>query len=413
MVVQLGTWGARLKRVRALALALPLAAVALAGASPALAASSAKEFAASLAPAERKLFENWHQAQAQHTARANAYWQSVTDKRAERRRKRSAGQTITENDYIMTFPPAYQGPALTPGLAKRWEAFTASKPERRSPPAPKPGLEDFLAHAKAQFDFVPERIPERDFKIRYAREALALGLTKDQVIRIYALETSGLGTADMVAGIHPIRRTGTPISTAIGYAQLLAANSVSEIAKSGPAFVDRLRRMASSASIGFERSAALHAKIVSLNRMIAAAKSVPNQWSHHVSYARTAKGMGIHAVNLDGDIGPWLQVIKLQGLKELADRKGLGQLTGAEIELMNLAGPGTGIEMMQPAGRKAPTPNFFERQAYGRNTIVRGKTAAELLVALDERMNQNISNSGAIEFAEVFDEVAAERQAAQ
>ena len=76
---------------------------------------------------------------------------------------------------------------------------------------------------------------------------------------------------------------------------------------------------------------------------------------------------------------------------------------------MNLAGPATGLEMMTPAGRAATTPNFFERGAYGRNTIVRGKTGAELLKALDERMDTNIKNEGAVLFQQVFDEVAAER----
>src|SRR5436853_302452 len=84
-----------------------------------------------------------------------------------------------------------------------------------------------------------------DFKLdAYAREALALGLTKSQVVRIYALETSGLGTADMVAGIHPITKKGSPISTAIGYAQLLAANTINEIRKSGPGFIERLEQKA-------------------------------------------------------------------------------------------------------------------------------------------------------------------------
>jgi hypothetical protein len=69
--------------------------------------------------------------------------------------------------------------------------------------------------------------------------------------------------------------------------------------------------------------------------------------------------------------------------------------------------------MMRPAARDAPTPNFFERGAYARNTIVRGKTAKELLEALDKRMDENIRNPGAVEFAEVFDQAAAERQAAQ
>ena len=97
--------------------------------------------------------------------------------------------------------------------------------------------------------------------------------------------------------------------------------------------------------------------------MLAAARSVPHKWDSHVAFARTPKGLGIHAINLDGDIGPWLQVVKLNGLKEMAEKAGIAALTGAEIELMNLAGPGTGLEMMRPAARDAPTPNFFERNA--------------------------------------------------
>jgi len=81
-------------------------------------------------------------------------------------------------------------------------------------------------------------------------------------------------------------------------------------------------------------------------------------------------------------------------------------MTGAEIELMNLAGPRTGLEMMQPIGRTMPTSNFFSEMGYYRNTIVREKTAAELLAALNDRMEVNMKKAGAVEFAEIFDEVA-------
>lgn len=390
---------------------LAMAASLVAAPGDLFAAGTAKQFSATLAAAEKKLFEDWLSAHTLHDFKSDAYWRDVDSKRTLRKRKKAANSPLTEADYTMTFPPTYAGPQLTPDLSKRWSDFSKKAEEERPKPDPRPGLADFLRHARAQFDYVPEQIPEREFKLRYAREAMALGLSKDQVVRIYALETSGLGTADMVAGIHPIKKTGTPISTAIGYAQLLAANSVSEIAKSGPKFIERLRRMAASASIGFERAAALHLKIDALTKMTAAAKSVPNKWDSHMAFAKTAKGMGIHAVNLDGDIGPWLQVIKVAGLKETAASRGLTNLKGAEIELMNLAGPGTGLEMMRPAAKNVPTPNFFERQAYGRNTIVRGKTASELIAALDQRMNENIVNAGAVEFSEVFDQVAAERQA--
>ena len=400
------TW----RRVVHLLVAVPFVAWACLGACPARA--SATEFAAQLSnDEERTLFTSYIAAQSRHANALDTYWHNITEKRAFRRKKKAADQPLTVQDYVQSFPPDYAGPKLTADLAKRWAAFTAKKDAEGPPPKPRPGVKEFIDNAKSQFDFVPERIPEREFKKRYAREALALGLTKEQVVRIYALETSGLGTADMVAGIHPIKRTGKPISTAIGYAQLLAANSSSELVKTGPAFIERLQRIANSKDVDFERAARATAKIESLRKMIAAAKAVPNTWDSHVNYARTAKGMGIHAINVDGDIGPWLQVIKIRGLKDTADKKGMTNLAGAEIELMNLAGPGTGIEMMRPAGRKVPTANFFERQAYARNTIVRGKTCEQLIQALDQRMNENITNAGAIEFNAVFDEAAAERQA--
>ncbi len=81
-------------------------------------------------------------------------------------------------------------------------------------------------------------------------------------------------------------------------------------------------------------------------------------------------------------------------------------LAGAEIELMNLAGPRTGLEMMMPVAQNMPTSNFFSEGGYYRNTIVREKTAAELLKALNDRMEVNIKKPGAVEFAQIFDEVA-------
>jgi hypothetical protein len=403
------------RRMR-VAAAVSLAALCMAGhPGPASAARGETEFAASLPAAQRKLFEDYLAAQAVFEFKSDAYWREVSDKRVARRGKKGRGEALTAKDYVRTFPPRYDGPVLTPEIAKRWQAYQDKQREEKKeePPKPKPGLADFLAEARAQYNFAPEVIPEREFKLRYAREAVALGLTKDQVVRVYALETSGIGTADMVAGIHPIKKTGTPISTALGYAQLLAANSTDELVKHGPKFVERLRRMAADQDLDTARRKAVAEKAERLKAMLAAARSIPHKWDSHVAFGRTPKGLGIHAINLDGDIGPWLQVVKLHGLKEMAEKAGIAALTGAEIELMNLAGPGTGLEMMRPAAHDAPTPNFFERGAYARNTIVRDKTSAELLAALDKRMDQNIVNAGAIEFMSVFDQVAGERRVGQ
>lgn len=389
-----------------MALMLSFVTLTVSGAS----ARGTAEFKETLGADELKAFETYIGARSVFDFKLDAYWREVTDKRALRRRKRAERIGLTTDDYVQSFPPEYKGPYLSSSLQKRWAAFLAE--DRGGPPKkqpdPKPTASEFLSLARVHYNFVPERVTEHEFKTRYAREALALGLSKSQVVRIYALETSGLGTADMVAGIHPITKKGTPISTAIGYAQLLAANTINEIRKSGPAFIERLEKVARANP---RRAEAIRAKIAALQKMVANARTIPDVWSKQVAHARTGKGLGMHAINLDGDIGPWLQVIKIRGLKDSAARNGRTDLSGAEIELMNLAGPGTGLEMMRPAGLTAPTPNFFERGAYGRNTIVRGKTSQQLLDALDQRMTANLKNSGAVEFAEIFDQLAAERQA--
>ena len=78
-----------------------------------------------------------------------------------------------------------------------------------------------------------------------------------------------------------------------------------------------------------ERAEALRAKAAILRRMLRAARSVPNEWSAHVRFGGTPKGLGIHALNLDADVGPWLQVLKLKGLKDDAAQAGRANLTGA------------------------------------------------------------------------------------
>jgi hypothetical protein len=214
----------------------------------------------------------------------------------------------------------------------------------------------------------------------------------------------------MQAGINPDTRQGRAISTAMGYAQLLAANSIGELAQYGDGFLSRLGMLAARTDTPADRARELTAKIDSLRTMIRTVRSVPREWSRHVDMARTAPGFGIHVLNLDGDIGPWLQVIKLRGIKDTATQAGRGDLSPAELELMNLAGPRTGLDMMEPVGRLAATANFFTRAAYYRNTIVREKTAAELLAAIDHRMNENMTRPGSIEFAQVFDEITGKAQ---
>lgn len=393
-----------------LALGFLCASVIALPVSQADASEKASQFAATLGAKERKLFENYIAAQTLHRFKLDKYWRRVNDKRAIRRGKKSKKISLTRSDYVTTYPPSYSGPKLSKSLASRWYKFrTKGQKKKKKKRKSMADVSDFLANAKRYYGFVPERVSEREFKRRYAREALKLGLSSDQVVRVYALETSGLGTADMQAGIHPIRKTGRPISSALGYAQLLAANSINELVKHGPRFIKRLQQMARQANSDARRRK-LNAKIAALRKMYAKARSIPHKWSRQVKFSRTSQGNGIHAINIDGDIGPWLQVIKLHGVKEIGRRAGRANLSSTELELMNLAGPGTGLEMMRPVGRKMPTTNFFSRRGYYRNTIVRGKTSEALLRALGKRMDVNMKNSGAREFVAIFNELQRQRR---
>lgn len=368
-------------------------------------ASAEQRLLARLSEDQQRVYMAWREARQVFNRQHDAYWAEVAGRRTERRRKMAGGIAVTQADFVMQQPPRYQGPALRPDIAKI-QAEVADPP---SPDSEITTLPEMLAAAKSIYRFEPSIIPEREFKRRYAIEALAAGLTKDEVTRIYAFETGGRGTFDMQAGINPETKAGRAISTAMGYAQLLAANSIDELTRSGDGFISRLSMMAARPGTPPARVRELTAKIDALRAMLRAARSVPKEWSRHVELARTPPGFAIHVLNLDGDIGPWLQVIKLKGIKNTAEAAGLTRATPAELELMNLSGPRTGLEMMSPAGRAAPTANFFSQAAYYRNTIVREKVGAELLAAIDQRMTENMVRSGSQEFAAVFDEVLAGR----
>jgi hypothetical protein len=149
---------------------------------------------------------------------AAPYWRAVTEKRSRRRTKMANAIRLTAADYVMTQPPAYTGP-----------------PKPENPLAPKkkhdvPDVEEFLANAKAEFDFVPEApADEATFKRAYAEVAAAKGLPRDVCVKIYGFESGGDGTYDIQAG-REYDRKAKVISTALGYNQLLTTNTVGLLA---------------------------------------------------------------------------------------------------------------------------------------------------------------------------------------
>ncbi len=380
----------------ALVLALPLTPAGKAAAGTPLQDAIAK-----LTPQQQATLKAYETARIAHVHRVDQYWRLVELKRKRRKAKIAAGKPLTVEDYVKEQPPVYKGP-------KRPDDIMALLPKPPKPPAvphePIPVIADFLREAENIYGFRPDRVSEDEFMIYYAIEAIKLGLTRDQVIRVYALETGGMGTHDLQSGYNP--KTGHAASTALGYAQLLAANSIEQVRKEGPDFAARLDRLAEEPNVSYSKAQALRVKAASIRRMVADARRVHESWPAHVAYAKTPKGLAMHALNLDGNVGPWMQVVKLRGIMEYASKKGMGRLTGAQLELMNLAGPGSGFEMLQPPGRDMPTANFFERGGYERNPVAHDKTGAQMLAKFEEIMDRNVQKPGAQKFAQIFDSIA-------
>ncbi len=111
---------------------------------------------------------------------------------------------------------------------------------------------------------------------------------------------------------------------------------------------------------------------------------MPDEWSAHQKLGDTPQGWAMHAMVLDIDVGPLLQTDKLLTSVIFARVKGYDRpLTAAELEMMNLTGDGTGLDMVtmpQAMREQVPTSNFFQRGGYERNPVaIRHNTVAKLL----------------------------------
>lgn len=350
-----------------------------------------------LPPAVQKQLDDYTRARKTFLTESEAYWTAISEKRRLRAHKRRTGEAATREDYVLTQPPVYAGPPRPAHPA------ISEKDETVPPKKFIPVIADFLKAAREHYGFVPERpASERDFKRAYVRTARAAGLTREQILRIYAFETGGNGTYDMQAGVSPSRPDSRAISHALGYNQLLATNSVSLLAAHGDDFLRALSETAARRN-GAEK-ASLQRKIEILRRMVAASRAMPNRWAEHDRFADTPQGYGLHAILLDRDIGPLLQTQKLLDSVRFARLRGVKRpLTGAELELMNFTGDGNGIDMvlMSNALREiVPTANFFQQRGYERNPVARRTgTVARLIADMDARMDRAAQAAGAKELA--------------
>jgi hypothetical protein len=367
---------------------------------PAAVADALGQAASPQAIAEyRRKLREYQEARAAFEEAAGAYWSSITEKRRGRNAKRRDHQPIELDDYVLTQPPVYTGP-------KR-PINPAPEPEPARPPRERkyiPVVADLMKAAAEQFQFTPQRpTSEIEFKRAYARFAAPAGLTREQAVRVYSFETGGTGNYDVQSGIE--HGGSRAISTAMGYNQLLTTNSVELMAEQGQEIIRALT--AKAAQLSGPARKAMDYKIAVLKRMVAVARSVPDDWSAHEKLADTPQGWGIHAMVLDIDVGPMLQTHKLLTSVIFARAKGYSRpLSAAELEMMNLTGDGTGLDMVtmpQALREQVPTSNFFQRNGYERNPVaIRHNTVAKLLAVTDSRMDSNGNLPGARDLASAF-----------
>lgn len=359
-----------------------------------LAARADNDLAQKIVAYREKLAE-YQSARSAYEQEAAPYWTSIDEKRKRRIAKQRHGERPRASDYVLEQPPLYNGPPKPQDPEKPHAEFEYV-----------PVVADFLEQAQKQFGFTPDRpANDDDYAHAYAKAALAVGLTPEQCVKIYAFESGGSGGYAVQAGLEYDRPGARAITTALGYNQLLATNSIELLAEVGDKILTSLHAKARSADGA--RLDRLEEKIAILKKMIAFSRSVPDRWAAHTRLAGTAKGLGVHALNLDIDIGPLLQVHKLLTSVGYASRKGYtAPLTAAELEMMNLTGDGNGFDMVampDDLRKKVPTSNFFQRGGYERNPVaIRHNTVAALLAATDAKMQSEAQLPGAKALAAAF-----------
>jgi hypothetical protein len=382
--------------------ALPLAGQP-AGAADSATLSPASAMAQAASPqaiAEyRRLLQEYQTVHGAFEQEAGAYWSAIAEKRRTRNAKRREHQPIVLDDYVLTQPPVYTGPKRPINPEPEEQEAKPPRPRKAIPVAG-----DLLQAANEHFQWTPQKpASEVEFKRAYARYALAAGLTREQAVRVYSFETGGTGNYDVQSGIeHGGRRA---ISTAIGYNQLLTTNSIELLAEKGPELIQELSQRAAASS--GPRRETMDRKVAVLKKMVAYARSVPDEWAAHEKLADTPQGWALHAMVLDIDVGPMLQTHKLLTSVIFARAKGYTRpLSAAELEMMNLTGDGTGLDMVtmpQAMREQVPTSNFFQRGGYERNPVaIRHNTVAKLLAITDNRMDSNSNLPGAKELASCF-----------
>src|SRR6266436_1047558 len=138
----------------ALLLIAPQAAALEAAPLPSTTAGAMAQAASAQAIAEyRRKLKEYLEARAAFDQEAEAYWNSIAEKRRGRNAKRRERQTIALDDYVLTQPPVYAGPRRPVNPSPEAEEPREPRERKRIPL-----VADLLKAAAEHFQFAPQRL---------------------------------------------------------------------------------------------------------------------------------------------------------------------------------------------------------------------------------------------------------------
>lgn len=319
---------------------------------------------------------------------SDPWWSPNVDARAARNGRTT--DHIAEGPWTTNaHPPLYDGPKKPQrsdfGLPPSDNVTTSTLVEAARARgylagSPKGALDVLPANATAD----QKAAFETAFLTKYAQAAKDAKIPRKALLDVLAQEVGGNGHYNE---LHPS-------SAALGFAQLLPANTIERLVENGQEIATRLRAKGLGAKADLVLR--MRADIIKENGGVA-----PTEWKDQQRMGRTPLGYAVHAANLDQDIGVELQSTKLRvtsaqfrGYTTQAGEPNR-ELTGPILEAMNLAGPRNGFAMSHPANANQLSLNFFARSGYFGNAKllsvdgegVTSRTAAQTMTRMTEIMN--------------------------
>ncbi|HEY9676921.1 MAG TPA: hypothetical protein V6C76_02880 [Drouetiella sp.] len=301
---------------------------------------------------EDQALDDYKRAQDKFKQQLNDYWAGVDISKVQ-------------DKPVREFPPVYDGPKNPDPHKTPAEPRTLSTVNDML--AQSKNLNRMATGDKTQPDFKVREASEAEFKQSYAREAINVGKSlniapqdmKNVVMGIYAFEGAGKATYDTLSGVplsltkdepgnQEKRRNIHPISTAIGYNQIIMYTNLTFVDRESKEVAARLREVGkdsqrpkefeAKAKLYEEMHDVLHNELMQMANKDAASKAKylvdgqPKELlyqdfakskdptalvakdGHHVTKQELSRAL--QALNLDGDIGPIVQSRQLRRLVE-------------------------------------------------------------------------------------------------